>query len=89
MVINSAFPSFYTTGSGSPDPNECGSDRIWIQIRIHITGCRSVLCRQTDRRALSITLLNKQFIVFQVCFLSNKSIWKCIQGCIYYTGLRN
>ena len=26
------FPSFYTSGSGSTDPNECGSDRIRIQI---------------------------------------------------------
>ena len=38
-LLNSVFPSFYTsrTGSEFTDPNECGSDRIWIHITDFLT----------------------------------------------------
>ena len=33
FLLNSVFPSFYTSGSESTDPNKCGSDQIWIRLR--------------------------------------------------------
>ena len=64
--LNSAFPFILylwirirnECGSGSADPNESGSDRIWI--RIHITGClgNKCCCLEKDVFASELKSMN-------------------------------
>ena len=70
------FPSFYTSGSGSTDPNECGSDRIRIQITdIYLPLFKLIVVRKSLNE---ISRLGAQIVLGAALWAQfNRAQWTC------------